>query len=172
LDGLWESGFEDLKVEALYDGACIAHWKTVMHITSDASLFANLETVYLGILACRTKIACNVRGEVDSAKGKIVLYFPAASIIGPFRVVTGMQLTSTVQWECPPTPRPSCGAPRHPIRILLLCRSLLCYWGTHELRMTDVDLLRRLGLAQPTVSQAVIRGKKTAEELTLSSRAN
>jgi nicotinate phosphoribosyltransferase len=77
LDELWESGFEQLKVEALYDGARISPWETVMHISGDASLFAHLETVYLGILARRTKIASNVRGVVDAANGKIVLYFPA-----------------------------------------------------------------------------------------------
>ena len=48
-----------------------------MHITGDAALFAHLETVYLGILARRTKIASNVRGVVEAANGKIVLYFPA-----------------------------------------------------------------------------------------------
>ena len=47
-------------------------------------------------------------------------------------------------------------------------RSLLCYWGTRELGMTTVDLARRLSLAQPTVSQAVIRGQKIAEEQGLS----
>jgi putative transposase len=44
-------------------------------------------------------------------------------------------------------------------------RSLLCYWGTRELGMTTVDLAKRLNLAQPTVSQAVIRGQKIAEDL-------
>jgi nicotinate phosphoribosyltransferase len=77
LDELWENGFEQLTVETLYDGDHIAPWETVMHITGDASLFAHLETVYLGILARRTKIASNVRGVVDAANGKIVLYFPA-----------------------------------------------------------------------------------------------
>jgi nicotinate phosphoribosyltransferase len=77
LDELWESGFEKLKVETLYDGAHISPWETVMHITGDAGLFAHLETVYLGILARRTKIASNVRSVVAAANGKIVLYFPA-----------------------------------------------------------------------------------------------
>jgi len=77
LDDLWESGFEQLDVNALYDGDRIAPWETVMHITGDASVFAHLETVYLGILARRTKIASNVRGVVDAANGKTVLYFPA-----------------------------------------------------------------------------------------------
>ncbi len=77
LDELWESGFEQLKVETLHDGASISPWETVMHITGDAGLFAHLETVYLGILARRTKIASNVRSVVNAANGKIVLYFPA-----------------------------------------------------------------------------------------------
>ena len=77
LDALWQSGFEKLKVETLSDGARISPWETVMHITGDASLFAHLETVYLGILARRTKVASNVRSVVDAANGKTVLYFPA-----------------------------------------------------------------------------------------------
>jgi nicotinate phosphoribosyltransferase len=77
LDEMWESGFEQLDVQTLYDGDRISPWETVMHITGDASLFAHLETVYLGILARRTKIASNVRGLVDAANGKTVLYFPA-----------------------------------------------------------------------------------------------
>jgi hypothetical protein len=43
-------------------------------------------------------------------------------------------------------------------------RSLLCYWGTRELGMTTVDLARKLNLAQPTVSQSVMRGQKIAED--------
>jgi REP element-mobilizing transposase RayT len=42
-------------------------------------------------------------------------------------------------------------------------RSLLCYWGTREFGMTTVELAQRLNLAQPTVSQAVMRGQKIAE---------
>ncbi len=41
-------------------------------------------------------------------------------------------------------------------------------WGTRELGMTTVELARRLNLAQPTVSQAVKRGQKIAEELGVS----
>ena len=43
-------------------------------------------------------------------------------------------------------------------------RSLLCYWGTRELVMTTIDPARRLNLAQPTVSQAVMRGQKIVED--------
>ena len=43
-------------------------------------------------------------------------------------------------------------------------RGLLCYWGTRELGMTTVELAKKLNLAQPTISQSVIRGRKIAEE--------
>lgn len=77
LDRLWEPGFSALEVEALRDGDEIAPWETVMHITGDYSLFAHLETIYLGVLARRTRVATNVRRVVEAARGKPVLYFPA-----------------------------------------------------------------------------------------------
>ncbi|AKJ65100.1 hypothetical protein [Kiritimatiella glycovorans] len=77
LDDLWTPHYEDLVLEALHDGDRIAPWETVMHITGDASLFAHLETVYLGVLARRTRIATNVRRTVDAAGDKVVLFFPA-----------------------------------------------------------------------------------------------
>lgn len=77
LDALWECGLDDLKLEALHDGDSIAPWETVMHVTGDAGLFAHLETIYLGILARRTRIATNTRKVVEAAAGKMVLYFPA-----------------------------------------------------------------------------------------------
>ncbi|MCZ7592808.1 MAG: quinolinate phosphoribosyl transferase [Kiritimatiellae bacterium] len=55
----------------------IAPWETVMHIRGDASLFAHLETIYLGVLARRTRVATNVQRVVAAANGKTVLYFPA-----------------------------------------------------------------------------------------------
>jgi REP element-mobilizing transposase RayT len=42
-------------------------------------------------------------------------------------------------------------------------RSLQCYWGVRELGMTTVELAKKINLAQPTVSQAVMRGQKIAE---------
>jgi nicotinate phosphoribosyltransferase len=77
LDEQWQDGFADLEIDALHDGDRITPWETVMHITGEASLFAHLETVYLGALARRTKIATNVRRVVDAAQGKTVLFFPA-----------------------------------------------------------------------------------------------
>jgi len=55
----------------------VAPWETVMTIEGDYSLFARLETVYLGVLTRRTKVATNVRRVVDAAKGKQIIFFPA-----------------------------------------------------------------------------------------------
>lgn len=75
--GKWHDGWDDLTVRALYDGDAIAPYETVMTIEGDYSLFAHLETLYLGVLARRTRIATNARGIVDAANGKDVLFFPA-----------------------------------------------------------------------------------------------
>ena len=66
-----------LSVHALYDGDEVEPWETVMTIEGDYTLFAHLETVYLGVLARRTLISTNVRRVVDAADGKPILFFPA-----------------------------------------------------------------------------------------------
>ena len=43
-------------------------------------------------------------------------------------------------------------------------RSLLCYWATRELRMTTIELSKKLKLSQPTISQSAKRGQKIAQE--------
>lgn len=77
LDALWQPGFHGLDVEALHDGDEIAPWDSVMHVTGDYSLFAHLETIVLGVLARRTRVATNVRRVVESARGKPIFFFPA-----------------------------------------------------------------------------------------------
>lgn len=47
---------------------------------------------------------------------------------------------------------------------IVKARSLLCYWAVRELGMTTVQLAERLRLAQPTISQSVMRGRKIALE--------
>src|SRR5215210_9591038 len=54
-------GWDDLEVHALHEGDEISPYETVMTIEGDYSLFAHLETVYLGCLARRTLIMRNVR---------------------------------------------------------------------------------------------------------------
>lgn len=75
LDALWINTFAQLRLDALFDGDLIAPGESVMHITGDTAHFAHLETVYLGILARRTRIATNVKNAVEAAGGKPVLYF-------------------------------------------------------------------------------------------------
>lgn len=74
---LCSDDFSQLRVHALYDGDEISPWETAMTIEGDYSLFARLETVYLGVLSRRTKVATNVRRVVDAAKGKQIIFFPA-----------------------------------------------------------------------------------------------
>jgi nicotinate phosphoribosyltransferase len=69
--------WDELTVHALYDGDEIAAWETVMAIEGDYTLFAHLETVYLGVLARRTLVSTNVRRVVEAARGKPILFFPA-----------------------------------------------------------------------------------------------
>jgi nicotinate phosphoribosyltransferase len=71
------SGWDALEVHALHEGDEIAPWETVMTIEGDYSLFAHLETVYLGSLARRTLIMRNVQEVVEAANQKPILYFPA-----------------------------------------------------------------------------------------------
>ena len=66
-----------LEVRALYDGDAIAPWETVVTIDGPYDGFAHLETLYLGVLARRTRVGTNTRRVVDAAKPKTVLFFPA-----------------------------------------------------------------------------------------------
>ncbi|MDQ6711908.1 MAG: quinolinate phosphoribosyl transferase [Candidatus Dormibacteraeota bacterium] len=74
---LCSEDFSQLRVHALYDGDEAAPWETTMTIEGDYSLFARLETVYLGVLSRRTKVATNVRRVVEAANGKQIMFFPA-----------------------------------------------------------------------------------------------
>src|SRR5215210_9104645 len=76
-DGTWEDGWGELTVRALHEGDEISPHEPVMHIEGDYSLFAHLETVYLGCMARRTLVMRNVREVVQAAAGKPILYFPA-----------------------------------------------------------------------------------------------
>jgi nicotinate phosphoribosyltransferase len=76
-DGTWILGWDDLEVHALREGDQITPHETVMTIEGDYSLFAHLETVYLGSLARRSLIMRNVLQVVEAARGKQIFYFPA-----------------------------------------------------------------------------------------------
>jgi nicotinate phosphoribosyltransferase len=74
---LCSHGWDELTVHALRDGARLNPWETVMTIEGDYTLFAHLETVYLGTLARRTLIATNVARVVEAANGKPIIFMPA-----------------------------------------------------------------------------------------------
>ncbi|MDX9801530.1 MAG: quinolinate phosphoribosyl transferase [Spirochaetia bacterium] len=77
LDSIWIDEFPHLEILTLKDGESISPWESVMHIKGKATSFAHLETIYLGILARRTKVATNVSKVVQAAGSVPVLYFPA-----------------------------------------------------------------------------------------------
>jgi nicotinate phosphoribosyltransferase len=66
-----------LTVHALYDGDEIEPWETAMAIEGDYTLFAHLETVYLGVLSRRTLITTNVTRVLEAANGKPIIFMPA-----------------------------------------------------------------------------------------------
>jgi nicotinate phosphoribosyltransferase len=66
-----------LEVHALYDGDEVEPWETVMLIEGPYDSFANLETLYLGVLSRRTRVGTNTRRVVEAAAPKQVMFFPA-----------------------------------------------------------------------------------------------
>jgi nicotinate phosphoribosyltransferase len=69
--------WEALDVQALYDGDWVDPWETVLTIEGDYTLFAHLETVYLGVLARRTLVSTNVARVLEAARGKPIIFMPA-----------------------------------------------------------------------------------------------
>jgi nicotinate phosphoribosyltransferase len=76
-DGDWVPGWDQLEVQALKEGDRISPRESVLMIEGDYSLFAHLETVYLGCLARRSLVMRNVAEVVEAAGGKQIFYFPA-----------------------------------------------------------------------------------------------
>jgi nicotinate phosphoribosyltransferase len=69
--------WDELTVHALYDGDRIEPYEAVMLIEGDYSLFAHLETAYLGVLARRTLITTNTVRVLEAANGKPIIFMPA-----------------------------------------------------------------------------------------------
>ncbi|HEV8148601.1 MAG TPA: hypothetical protein VGP61_00300 [Gemmatimonadales bacterium] len=69
--------WHDLEVWALSDGDAIEPWETVLMIDGPYDAFAHLETLYLGVLARRTRVGTNTRRVVEAARPKEVMFFPA-----------------------------------------------------------------------------------------------
>jgi nicotinate phosphoribosyltransferase len=79
--------WDALTVHALYDGDRIEPWETVLTIEGDYTLFAHLETVYLGVLARRTLVTTNVVRVLEAANGKPIIFMAARH--DHWRVQTG-----------------------------------------------------------------------------------
>ena len=69
--------WDELVVHALYDGEEIQPWETVLLVEGPYDAFAVLETLYLGVLARRTRVGTNTHEVVQAAKPKEVMFFPA-----------------------------------------------------------------------------------------------
>ncbi|HEY2434302.1 MAG TPA: hypothetical protein VGI12_16615 [Vicinamibacterales bacterium] len=69
--------WSDLEVCALRDGDRISPRESVILITGRYAAFAHLETLYLGVLARRTRVSTNTRLVVEAAWPKPVMFFPA-----------------------------------------------------------------------------------------------
>ena len=69
--------WDQLAVRALYDGDEIEPWETVLTIEGPYDAFSHLETLYLGVLARRTRVGTNTRLVVEAARPKDVMFFPA-----------------------------------------------------------------------------------------------
>jgi nicotinate phosphoribosyltransferase len=67
----------ELEVHALHEGDEIEPWETVLLIEGPYDAFAHLETLYLGVLARRTRVGTNTRRVVEAAAPKEVMFFPA-----------------------------------------------------------------------------------------------
>jgi nicotinate phosphoribosyltransferase len=66
-----------LQVRALHDGDAVTPWEVVLEIEGPYDQFAHLETLYLGVLAHRTRICSNIREIVDIARTKTILFLGA-----------------------------------------------------------------------------------------------
>jgi nicotinate phosphoribosyltransferase len=69
--------WDDLEVWSLRDGDRIRPWESVMHVKGPYPAFAHLETLYVGVLGRRTKVATKTREVVEAAWPKPIMFFPA-----------------------------------------------------------------------------------------------
>jgi nicotinate phosphoribosyltransferase len=69
--------WRDLEVFALRDGDLVDPAETVLLIQGPYVAFAHLETLYLGVLGRRTRVATNTRLVVEAAWPKPIMFFPA-----------------------------------------------------------------------------------------------
>ncbi len=78
-DGGWVEGWKSLDVRALHEADTISAHETVMTIEGDYSLFAHLETVYLGLHGAPVADHAQRRGGRQRSPGKADLLFPGSA---------------------------------------------------------------------------------------------
>ncbi len=49
-------------------------------------------------------------------------------------------------------------------RRMVQARSVLCYWGMRELRMSAVSISKKLNIASSAASESAMRGRQITEE--------
>ena len=69
--------WSQLEVHALYEGDRFEAWETVLTIEGLYEAFAQLETMYVGVLARRTRVCSTVRLAVEAARPKPVFFLGA-----------------------------------------------------------------------------------------------
>jgi nicotinate phosphoribosyltransferase len=74
---LWVNCFEDLEIEALYDGEIVGAREPVILVRGDLMTFVHLENLLTGALTDGTMVATNTRDVVEAANGKPILMFGA-----------------------------------------------------------------------------------------------
>lgn len=91
-----------LTVNALYEGDPYGDWETVMTVEGPYDSFAHLETLCLGALGRRTKVASNARLMTNAAHTKPVMFFGARDDVlytqpgdGYAAMVGGVKMVST-----------------------------------------------------------------------------
>jgi nicotinic acid phosphoribosyltransferase len=109
---LCSEDWDALTVHALYDGDHIDPWETVMTVEGDYTLFAHLETVYLGVLARRTLISTNVTRVLEASRSSSCR--PGTTITASRRGTatprTSPERSSVRRSASPPTRSPRGGA--------------------------------------------------------------
>ncbi|HQN28605.1 MAG TPA: nicotinate phosphoribosyltransferase, partial [Mesotoga sp.] len=77
LNDLWQDRWEELDVEALYDGDEARDMEPIMTVEGDPRYFGYLETILLGVIARASSTATAVKSVVKAARGKEILFFSA-----------------------------------------------------------------------------------------------
>lgn len=77
LNDMWVDKWNEIEVNALFDGDEPGEMEPVMTIQGNANYFGQLETILLGVIARASSTATAVKKVVKAARGKPILFFSA-----------------------------------------------------------------------------------------------